>query len=156
MKRYVIGLTVAGVQPWWIQGNLKGRQHWLGEIYLFRDIKRDQEKIVYGENRGEKRLKFLGLHRKPIKPQDKGLAQSTQATGARLNSRGCPTWGSLSHGSQKPRQISIHGEPLCSRWEFSLKRENKKITTWGSQASEQDPQLYFQRQLIYPKLYIKK
>ena len=35
-----------------------------------------------------KRLIFLGLHRKPIKPQDKQLALFTEATGALLVSRG--------------------------------------------------------------------
>ena len=97
---------------------------------------------------------FLGLRRKAIKSQDKGLTPFTQATGAHLNSGGCPALGSLSCGSQKPGQISRHIEPSCSRWEFSQKRE--KRMTWGSQASVPDPQLYFQKQLIYPKLYIKK
>ena len=35
-----------------------------------------------------KRLIFLGLHRKPIKPQDKQLALFTEATGALLVSGG--------------------------------------------------------------------
>ena len=35
-----------------------------------------------------KRLIFLGLHRKPIKPQDKELALFTEATGALPVSRG--------------------------------------------------------------------
>ena len=35
-----------------------------------------------------KRLIFLGLHRKPIKPQDKGLALFTEATGTLPVSRG--------------------------------------------------------------------
>ena len=49
-----------------------------------------------------------------------------QATGTRLNSGGCPTLGSLPHGSQKPGQVSILGKPPCSRREFSLKREGGK------------------------------
>ena len=36
-----------------------------------------------------KRLIFPGLHRKPIKPQDKELALFTEAIGALLVSRGC-------------------------------------------------------------------
>ena len=35
-----------------------------------------------------KRLIFLGLHRKPIKPRDKELALFTEATGALPVSRG--------------------------------------------------------------------
>ena len=48
------------------------------------------------------------------------------ATGACLNSRGCPTLGSFSHGSQKPGQVSRHGEPPHSRWEFRQKRRGRE------------------------------
>ena len=54
-----------------------------------------------------------------------------QATGARLNSRGSPTLASLSRGSQKSGQVSRHGEPPCSRWEFSQKRREREKTTGG-------------------------
>ena len=52
-----------------------------------------------------------------MKSQDKKLAPPTQATGACLNSGGCRALGSLSHGSQKPGQVSTHGEPPRPRWE---------------------------------------
>ena len=46
------------------------------EIYLeiYREIRKN---IAVKEIEERKRLIFLGLHRKPIKPQDKGLAPFT-------------------------------------------------------------------------------
>ena len=49
---YIISLILttklAGVQSRWIQGNLKGEQCRQGKlIYLIRNIKRDQEEIVW-------------------------------------------------------------------------------------------------------------
>ena len=59
-----------------------------------------------------------------------------QAAGACLNSGGCPTLGSLSRGSQKPGQVSRHGEPPRSRWEFSQKRRRKDHTGDTSLSSD--------------------
>ena len=57
------------------------------EIYLeiYREIRKN---IAVKEIEERKRLIFLGLHRKPIKPQDKGLALFMEATGALLVSQG--------------------------------------------------------------------
>ena len=47
--------------------------------------KREREKermLQYKKVKERKKLIFLGLHRKPIKPQDKGLALFTEAAGA--------------------------------------------------------------------------
>ena len=44
----------------------------------------------------------------------------------RFEQRRVPTLGSLSRGSQKPGKVSRHGEPLRSRWEFSLKRRGRE------------------------------
>ena len=75
-------LLCAGVQLWLDPEYLKcGERRQLDEI-IYLEIEREiRKEQCSGENRGEKRLKFLGLHRKPIKPQDKGLALSMQATG---------------------------------------------------------------------------
>ena len=59
-----------------------------------------------------------------------------QATGSRLNSGGCPALGSLLRGSQKPGQVSRHGELPCSRWEFNLKRRKKDHTGETSLSSD--------------------
>ena len=77
-----------------------------------------------------------------------------QVTGARLNSGGYPTLGSLSHGSQKPRQISRHSEPLCPRWESARKQSQKEKKTRGNQsfqelARETGPSFIFQEKLLY-------
>ena len=70
-------LLCAGVQLWLDPEYLKcGERRQLDEI-IYLEIEREiRKEQCSGENRGEKRLKFLGLHRKPIKPQDKGLALS--------------------------------------------------------------------------------
>ena len=67
----------------------------------------------------------------PIKPQTRDLHRLHKATGACLNSGGCPALGSLSQGSQKPRQISRHDEPLCSRWESARKQSKKEKEDTG-------------------------
>ena len=71
-----------------------------------------------------------------------------QATGTRLNSGGCPALGSLLHGSQQPGQVSRHGEPPRSRWEFSQKR--RKDHTGGTSLSSDWSIFYFLGKLSIP------
>ena len=60
----------------------------------------------------------------------------------------CPTLISLLHESQKPRQISRRGEPLCSRWEFSLKRRIRKEDMGGARFPRNWSLLYFPGKLF--------
>ena len=62
---------------------------------------------------------------------DSRLALTTEAAGALLNSRKCPTLDTFSSGSQKPRQINGRRGYLRSRWRFSWKLRGRM--TWGDQ-----------------------
>ena len=52
------------------------------------DLEREGKKVEDKKIEERKRLIFLGLHRKPIKPRDKKFALFTEATGALPVSRG--------------------------------------------------------------------
>ena len=52
------------------------------------DLEREGKKVEDKKIEERKRLIFLGLHRKPIKPRDKKFALFTEATGALLVSQG--------------------------------------------------------------------
>ena len=106
-----------------------------------------------------KRLIFLCLHRKPVKPWDKELALFMEATGALPVS-----WGS-EDAEHFPVQVL---ETQADKWtqrasmlqEISLKKrvrerkKKKKDTGWPS-FGEQGPLLYFQKGLLYLNLYIE-
>ena len=72
-------------------------------------------------------LRFLGLHKKTIKFRDEELAPSTlhhRHPPGLLKERRCKAPPLF--GLRSPGKISRHGEPLCSRWEFSLKRRGRE------------------------------
>ena len=72
----------AGVQPLQDPGEPEG------ETASANDLAREIKNVVDNKIEERKRLIFLGLHRKPIKPQDKELALFMEAIGALLVSRG--------------------------------------------------------------------
>ena len=76
-------VVTAGVQPPQDPGEPEG------ETASVNDLAREIKNVVDKKIKERKRLIFLGLHRKPIKPQDKELALFTEAIGALLVSRGC-------------------------------------------------------------------
>ena len=59
-----------------------------GEMASVIDLEREGKKVEDKKIEERKRLIFLGLHRKPIKPRDKKFALFTEATGALLVSQG--------------------------------------------------------------------
>ena len=69
--------------------------------------------MIRKEKRERKRLIFLGLRRKPIKPFDTGLASLMKASGAL--SRGVKAQYAFSRGSEKPGQENEHDGPLHSK-----------------------------------------
>ena len=104
------------------------------EIYRFRDIKRDQERIVQWEIQRRKEAVFPDLHRKPLKSRDKGLDQSTQGHRRPLEQqRVARLWLPLAWVLE-PRQISRHGQPLYPRWESARKQSKNEKKTWGNQS----------------------
>ena len=96
---------------------------------------------------------------KTNKFQTRNLHHLCWATGSRLNSGGCPTLGSLSHGSQKPGQVSRLGEPPRSKgsaWKGEGGRGSKR-KNWhgGGQACAKTPSNFIiQKVFIYPKFYL--
>ena len=71
--------------------------------------------------------------------------------------------GSLSSGSQKPGQVSIHGEPPHTRWEFSLKRRERERQKESERESTRGkpvlpvtgPTFIVQKGFLYFWLYIE-
>ena len=59
-----------------------------GKMVSAIDLEREGKKVEDKKIEERKRLIFLGLHRKPIKPRDKKFALFTEATGAFLVSQG--------------------------------------------------------------------
>ena len=89
------------------------------------------------------------------KVRDTKLALTTEAAGILLNSGRCPTLGTFSSGSQKPRQISGRRGPPHSklfwhegRTEEKRRKRKQERMTWGDQAS-------MSKGLLYHKLYIE-
>ena len=52
-------------------------------------------------------------------------------------------------GLRSPGKISRHGEPLCSGWEFSLKRRGREETTRGNQSFQELVQLFIFQESSY-------
>ena len=68
--------ALAGVQPPQDPGKPEG-----GTVSAI-DLEREGKNVIDKKVEERKRLIFLGLHRKPIKLQDKKFALFTEATGA--------------------------------------------------------------------------
>ena len=52
-------------------------------------------------------------------------------------------------GLRSPGKISRHGEPLCSKREFSLKRRAREKTTRGNQSFQELVQLFIFQESSY-------
>ena len=143
---------IARVQPPQDPGEAKGETALVNEWMNERGIEE------------RKRLIFLGLHRKPIKLQDKKFALSMEATCAFPVSRGSEDAERLPVQVLETRADKwmqgasmLQGISLTKRVRERKKEREKKRKTWGwpSFFGEQGPLLYFQKGLLYLNLYIE-
>ena len=138
----VAQLCPVGVQPRWVQGNLKERWNWCPKKNLFNYRYRERLKTdsVVGKFEEKKRLNNLVY----VKCQSPLCRPQASFHSPEREEALRPPWSDL----RSPGKISRLGEYPRSRWEFSQK--GKERTTWGNQSFQKLIRfLYFSGLFIY-------